>query len=36
MKRRRRCKVCDDQDPNAHPDAPAVCDNVDNDCDGTM
>jgi len=25
---------CDDNDPDIHPDAPEICDNKDNDCDG--
>ena len=27
---------CDDNVPNINPDAPEVCDEVDNDCDGSM
>ncbi len=27
---------CDDRDDTAHPDAEEVCDEVDNDCDGTV
>jgi hypothetical protein len=27
---------CDDLDPQAHPDAEEVCDDVDNNCDGTI
>ena len=27
---------CDDTDPTVHPDAPEVCDELDNDCDGDV
>ncbi len=30
------CEDCDDADAGVNPDADEVCDNVDNDCDGTI
>ena len=30
------CGDCDDADPDVHPDAPEVCDERDNDCDGEV